>query len=442
MTSQGRRRSAAWNWVPSLYLAEGLPYAVVMELAVIMFKRLGISNTDIALSTSWLYLPWVIKPLWSPLVDLVGTRRAWIISLQLIIGALLAGIAFMIPLRPSLQWVLCLLWLLAFSSATQDTAIDGFYMHGLTESDQAAFIGIRNASYRTAMIAGQGAVAVLVGRLEGVLGLELAWSAAFAGLSIFFVVSCAYHWAALPVPMSDKAPAAGPAKRLFPDFFRTFGAFFRRRGIMPVLAFLLLYRIDKALLVKLASPFLLDPRASGGIGLTTGQVGIASGTIGVLAITFGGLLGGYVISKQGLKYWLWIMVAALHIPDAAYVYLAYAKPDNLLLVSTAVAVEQFGYGFGFAAYVVFMILTAEGQHKTAHYAICSGFMALGMMLPGMFSGSIQDFLGYKSFFVLVTLLGLAGCVAAACVDIPPEFGKTQPRGEELGRVSDAELVAA
>jgi len=441
MPARPLERRSPWRWVPSLYLAEGAPYAVVMELAVIMYKRLGISNADIALYTSWLYLPWVLKPLWSPAVDLLGTKRSWIISLQLVIGALLAGIAFTIPLQASLQWTLSLLWLLAFSSATQDTAIDGLYMLGLNEADQAAFIGIRNASYRIAMIAGQGALAILVGRLENTLGLKFAWSAAFGALSVLFAVSCVYHRTALPAPASDKPSRSGSPGRIVLDFLGTFREFFQRRGILAILAFLLLYRIDKALLVKLSSPFLLDPRASGGIGLTMGQIGIACGTVGVLAITLGGLLGGYAISRHGLKSWLWVMVAALHVPDAVYIYLAYAKPESLFLVSAAVAAEQFGYGFGFAAYILFMILTAEGKHKTAHYAICSGFMALGMMLPGMLSGSIQEFCGYRTFFCLVLLSGLAGCAAVTLVDIPPEFGKIRPRNEELVQTPTAELVA-
>jgi PAT family beta-lactamase induction signal transducer AmpG len=209
----------------------------------------------------------------------------------------------------------------------------------------------------------------------------------------------------------------------FVEFLRAFLLFLKKDNIWVILAFLLLYRFAEAQLVKLVQPFLLDPRANGGLGLTTGDVGIVYGTIGIIALTVGGLTGGYVISRQGLRWWLWPMVIIMHLPDLAFVYLSQVQPENIFLISSAVAFEQFGYGFGFTAYMMFMIFISQGQYKTAHYAICTGFMALGMMIPGMFSGALQELIGYKGFFLWVILSTIPGFAVAAMVRIPKEFGR-------------------
>jgi PAT family beta-lactamase induction signal transducer AmpG len=605
-----------WVWIPTLYLAEGLPYAVVMFVSVIMYKGMGISNTDIALYTSWLYLAWVIKPLWSPVVDILKTRRLWIWVMQLLIGAGLAGVALTIPTTHFFQYTLAFLWLLAFSSATHDIAADGFYMLATTEKEQAFFVGIRSTFYRISMISGQGLLVILAGVIQSHTGLPtetlqveakpgapivqkfdseartttlttgeglhviasstrieinpdpagkaevsaqlarakewnktngftrvhqmsrsedkkaesdswwkrnvsgplaeflrrhfgpekkgkgdaagnvgvsylrmskppgqeivvtvalasgdksislaegsrlvfddqnwnkpavvvfqldtrlrtqtsalyevrsgniaLSWVVAFGVLVVLFLFFGIYHKFVLPQPIRDRPGTANTVVMFLKEFFRTFGAFFRKERIGVLLLFLLFFRFAEAQLVKLVTPFLLDGREVGGSGLTTGQVGFVYGTIGIIALTCGGLLGGMLASRHGLKYWLWPMVLIMHLPDAVFVYLAYAQPDNFALINLCVAIEQFGYGFGFTAYMLYMIYIARGQHETAHYAICTGFMALGMMLPGMFSGWLQEIIGYQHFFVWVMLATIPGFLVVFFVPLDAEFGK-------------------
>jgi len=606
-----------WAWIPTLYFAEGIPYVVVMTVAVIMFKRFGISNTDIALYTSWLYLPWVIKPLWSPIVDLLKTKRWWIVVMQLFIGASLGAIALSIPLPGFFKISLIFFWLLAFSSATHDISADGFYMLGLNEHQQAYFVGIRSTFYRIAMITGQGLLIILAGFFETSTGLKpieinvlaspgaakeitlpeqtnlqassdektyfavfpekaeistenipaekldsikkvvitynqenhfspgavenkansgaksdnslwtdlvsnplknflkqhfnankqplpgnamvgnisvvaiklngkaepgkemvlnvkfsngdnsirllegerltftaanqdkpalmlfqcdpklksaiqasfkgtsgnihLAWSITFVILAILFVVFALYHKFILPYPSGDRK-AVSQNENLFEEFFNTFTSFFKRKDIGVIIAFLMFYRFGEAQLIKMASPFMLDPRNLGGLGLTTGEVGLLYGTFGILALTVGGILGGIAASTKGFRYWLWWMVMAINIPHLAYVYMSFAQPENQLIIGLCVVLEQFSYGFGFTAYMLYMIYISEGKNKTAHFAIATGFMALGMMLPGMFSGWLQEIVGYQNFFVWVMLCMIPGMIPVFFINVKPEFG--------------------
>lgn len=391
-----------WAWIPSLYFAEGLPYVAVMTLSVIMYKRLEVSNTEIALYTSWLYFPWVIKPLWSPFVDLIKTKRWWVYTMQLLIGAALAGVAFVLPGDAFFQTTLAFFWLMAFSSATHDIAADGFYMLGLTEEKQAFFIGIRNTFYRVAMITGQGLLVMLAGLLEYRLGnIPLAWSLIFFLMAGLFIGLALWHKYILPKPEADALRKDVTVSTLWSDFLQTFISFFRKPGIVPALIFMLIYRLGESQLVKLASPFLLDKAEAGGMGLSTGQVGFVYGTVGVVALLLGGVLGGVCIARNGLKRWIIPMALAISLPNLVYLYLAYVLPESFLMVNSCVAIEQFGYGFGFTGYTMYLMQFAEGEYKTSHYAICTGFMALGMMLPGMVSGWIQEQIGYQLFFVWV-----------------------------------------
>ncbi|RZL35513.1 MAG: MFS transporter [Rubrivivax sp.] len=413
-----------WGWIPSLYFAQGLPYVTVMSLSVVLYKNLGISNTDIALYTSWLYLPWVLKPLWSPLAELFGTKRSWIAVLQFFVGAALAGVALTIPTSQAFQLSLAVLWLMAFASASHDIAADGFYMLALPQHSQAAFVGVRSTFYRLANITGQGALVYLAGELTERSGsVVTAWSWVFWGLAVLFSALAAWHAFVLPRPAADVRGAGRAAARgLVADFFAVFASFFKKPGILVTLGFLLLYRFPEAQLLKLASPFLLDPLDHGGLGLSTKEVGIAYGTVGLIALTLGGLCGGWVISRIGLKRALWPLVAAMHVPNVAFLLLALTHPTSLAVISAALAVEQFGYGLGFTAYLMYMIHVAEGPQKTAHYAICTGFMALGMMIPGMWSGWLQDHVGYVPFFGWVLLATLPSVVMAALIKIPDRFG--------------------
>ena len=606
------QRKNTWLWVPSLYFAEGIPYVIVMTLSVIFYKRMGISNTDIALYTSWLYLPWVIKPLWSPVVDILKTKRYWIVIMQLLVGAGLAGVAFTIPVPSFFQYTLSFFWLLAFSSATHDIAADGFYMLGLSRHDQAFFVGIRSTFYRIAMLTGQGLLVILAGYFEAKTGLPpveisvkatrtdsvmsfnpqeimvekdeaemyfvtpeslnlgyqplesekahemlmrieewnvrygfynaeqtaeeaeaeaswwhnkvavpisdylkrvfnpdpdeaetkmagnigyvwfylsqppaedetvvlnfthqrgdksialaksyryefsrenwnipalaaiqldpkldepaqayfeglsgnitMAWTIVFASVALMFVIFALYHRIVLPRPVED-VPNRHENQNFLKEFFHTFAAFFKKSNIGVILTFLLVYRLGESQLVKLASPFLLDAQENNGLGLTTGDLGLIYGTIGMIALSLGGIVGGIAASRKGLRYWIWWMAVAMNLPNLVYVFLAYTLPSSLVVVGASVAVEQFGYGFGFTAYMLYMIYVSEGKFKTAHFAITTGFMALGMMIPGMVSGWLQEIVGYQNFFIWVVLCTIPSFAIIPFLNIDKDFGK-------------------
>jgi PAT family beta-lactamase induction signal transducer AmpG len=418
----------AWTWIPSLYLAEGLPYVAVMTISVIMYKRLELSNTEIALYTSWLYLPWVIKPLWSPVVDLLKSKRLWILITQFLIGIGLAGVALTVPADNFVQYTLAFFWLMAFSSATHDIAADGFYMLALNDHEQAWFVGVRNTFYRIAFISGQGLLVILAGQIEVSSGdIHYAWMVTFLILSGLFLVFFIYHSFFLPRPRSDSSKIIQSPVLFMRGYFKTFGVFFKKKNILIIFAFILFYRFGEAQLVKLASPFLLDGKDAGGLALTTSEVGFIYGTIGIIALTVGGVLGGFAAAKQGLKYWIWWMVVAINIPNVVYIFLAYTQTTNFLLVNICVAVEQFGYGFGFTAFLLYLIYISEGEFKTSHYAIGTGFMALGMMLPGMFSGWLQELIGYKYFFIWVMISTIPAFIITKFIPLDSQFGKKKDK---------------
>ena len=418
------KRTSPWAWIPTLYFAQGLPYVAVMTISVIMYKRLGISNADLAFYTGWLSLPWVIKPLWSPFIDLIKTKRWWITTMQLLIGAGLAGIAFTVPTSYFFQLTLAVFWLLAFSSATHDIAADGFYMLGLSSHEQALFVGIRSTFYRIATIAGQGLLIMLAGRLEtSTQNIPFAWSITFMVLAGVFLALWGYHKFVLPRPQSDALAHQVSTSTLMHEFWATFVSFFRKEQAGIAILFMLLYRLPEAQLAKMSIPFLIDPIEQGGLGLTTEQIGLVQGTVGIIGLTLGGILGGIAVSHGGLKRWLWPMVWAISLPDIVYVYLSYAQPESLLLVNVFVFIEQFGYGFGFTAYMLYLIYFANGEHKTAHYAICTAFMALGMMIPGMVAGWLQETMGYQHFFIWIMVCTLATFGVTALLKIDPNFGK-------------------
>ncbi|RMF07175.1 MAG: MFS transporter [Candidatus Neomarinimicrobiota bacterium] len=604
-----------WYWVPSLYFAEGIPYVIVMLLSVVFYKRMGVSNAEIALYTSWLYLPWVIKPLWSPVVDILRTKRFWIVTTQLLIGAGLGGLVLSIPLPTFFKITMGFFWLLAFSSATHDIAADGFYMLGLSQKNQAWFVGIRSTFYRLAMITGQGLLIILAGYLESTTGLPsvectvqsvspsavtaaaapsdvpppaslsividppslaipmiprdrtyvdsvrawvqaqngrqdeqgkaasrtsnpteepswwtasvstplarvlkrwfgsetgreihraqgnlgwfrirlsapppdgetvvvhfgrtggdksitlleggrseftsrnwnqpvlaliqidpklrssvtatfearagnipLAWMITFGILAVLFFLFFLYHRFILPHPRDDVSTEAVSPGQFFRNFGAVFAEYFTKEKILISILFILFYRFGEAQLVKIAPLFMLDVQEAGGLALTTGQYGFVYGTVGMLLLTLGGIVGGVLSARHGLKYWVWWMAIAMNLPNAVYVYLSSALPDNFFIINTCVGIEQFGYGFGFTAYMLYMISVAEGRHKTAHYAICTGFMALGMMIPGMFSGWLQEIIGYQHFFIWVLIATIPGFILLKFIPIDPEFGKKE-----------------
>jgi MFS transporter, PAT family, beta-lactamase induction signal transducer AmpG len=413
-----------WAWVPTLYLAEGFPYVLVTGVSVALYKDLGATNTAVAFYTSWLGLPWVLKPLWSPVVDLLKTRRAWIWAMQFIMGIGFAAVGLALPGADFLRWTVVLFLLIAFSSATHDIAADGFYLLANTEAQQSFFSGVRNTFFRLATICAQGLLLVLVGRLEKQTGdTARAWQLAFGLAALVTLLLGVYHFFVLPRPAEDRAGREGTASKFFTDFFATFAAFFQKPKIGVMILFLLFYRFGEAQLMKMVQPFLLDPRAKGGLGLPIRELGVVYGTAGITALLAGGIVGGILVSRHGLKAWLWPMVIVMHAPDAVYIYLSQAQPQHLGIIGSCVALEQFGYGFGLTAYMMYMIYMARGKHQTAHYAICTGFMALGLMLPGMASGWVADAIGYRHFFVWVMLATLPGFLVTAIIPLEKEFGK-------------------
>ncbi len=425
---QTNKNPNAWAWIPSLYYIQGLPYVVVMAVSVVLYKRLGVSNTDIALYTSWLYLPWVIKPLWSPFIDMFRTKRFWVWAMQFLMGICFAGVALSLPTSDFLRYSLVFFYLVAFSSASHDIAADGFYMMALDDSRQSFFVGIRSTFYRFASITGQGLIVILAGTLETnnyfPMNTPNAWAITFLIIAGLLGLASVYHYFMLPKPEKDTQKLENTdINTVLSEFFKVFVLFFRKKDWYLMIAFLLLYRLGESQLVKLASPFLLDGLEKGGLGLSTEQVGFVYGTIGVIALTLGGILGGIAISARGLKFWLFYMLLAINVPNLVYVYMSFAQPESFWLISSCVAIEQFGYGFGFTAYMLYMIYISQGEHATAHYAIGTGFMALGMMLPGMASGWIQEQIGYQNFFIWVVIATIPSFVIGKMVQIEENFGK-------------------
>ena len=413
-----------WAWVPTLYFAEGVPYVAVMTISLILYKRLGLSNTDITLYTSWLYLPWVIKPLWSPFVDMLKSKRWWIVTMQLLIGAALGGVAFTIPVAWWLQGSLFFFWMMAFASATHDIAADGFYMMGLDEHEQAYFVGIRSTFYRIATIFSSGLLVGLAGALQVMTrSIRYSWSLVFYLMAGLFIAFWLYHSWVLPKPAEDGEKQTKTASAIWQEFRQTVVTFFQKPQVWVGICFMLFYRMPEGLLAKISALFLVDAQHNGGLGLSDGEYGLVQGTLGVIGLTVGGILGGICASRDGLKRWLWPMVMAITLPDIVYVLLAYLLPTNLIVISTCVFIEQFGYGFGFSAYMLYLIYYSQGQHKTSHYALCTAFMALSMMIPGLFAGALQEAVGYKVFFIIVMLACTMTYVVTAYLKIDPEFGK-------------------
>ena len=419
-----------WAWIPTLYFAEGIPYFMVNVISVIMFKKLGMGNGEIAMYTGLFYLPWVIKPLWSPFVDIIGTKRRWTVLTQAVMSIAFAVIALSVPCSASFAVPLAVFWLTAFASATHDIAADGFYMLALDSNAQSLFVGIRSTFYRLSSIFGQGVLVVIAGILETKLGnIPTAWSVTMILCSVMFGCIALYHSFALPRPVSDKGHAGiSDAGAVLREFGRTFVTFFKKPGVWGAILFMLLYRLPEAFLVKMLNPFLLDPAESGGLGLATETVGIVYGTVGVAALTIGGILGGLAAARYGLKKMMWPMALSIALPCTAFVYLSVFLPQNLWVVNACVALDQFGYGFGFTAYMLCMIYFSDGEYKTAHYSLCTAFMAMSMMLPGMVAGYLQEWLGYRNFFVMVMMCCAATLGSVLLVRVDPEFGRK--RGQE------------
>lgn len=416
----------AWTWIPSLYFVEGIPYLIVNVVALIMYKRLDLSDSKSALFVSLLSLPWVLKPLWSPVVEIFKTKRWWIIMMQMFMAIALTGVAFSIPTAFSLQLSMTFFFLIAFCSATHDIAADGFYMLALNEHEQALNVGVRSTFYRLAVIAGEGLLVMLIGLLEVYTRRTVtAWSLGMGGIALLMAIAVSYHAHILPHVSNDGVHRSSKHgfEEAAQEFGLTFISFFKKPQLFAALAFMLLYRFPEALLTKICPLFLTAKVKAGGLGLSTSQFGFSYGTVGVIGLTLGGILGGIVVARDGFRKWRWPMVLALSLPNCAYIFLAYLQPTNLGWINTAIVIEQFGYGFGFTLYMLFLLYYSQGESKAAHYALCTGFMALGLMLPGMGAGWLAEKLGYYNSFILVMALVPVTFVVTSFIRVPDSFGQ-------------------
>ncbi|WP_413997939.1 MFS transporter [Flavobacterium sp. W1B] len=412
-----------WYWIPVLNFASGLPYAIIISVSVIMYKNLGISNEDIGIYTSLLYLPWVIKPLWSPFIDLYATKRKWFIAMQLLISIAFLVVGLTIPMNHFFVISLAVFWVAAFASASNDVASDGFYMLALEKDQQSFFLGIRSTFYRLSMLTGNGLVVIIGGYLEQEYGdKQKAWSYTMIIVGLIMTLLTIYNYFATP-KTEIATPLKETSKTSNASFGAVFASFFQKKQIGLILAFILLFRLGESQLLKMLTPFLIDEKGVGGLGLTTQDVGVIYGTFGVIALTVGGIIGGIVISRDGLGKWMLPMILAMHLPILGFILLAHFHPISVHYVYAVVVAEQFGYGFGFAAFMMFLIYVADGESKTSHYSIATGFMALGMMLPGMVSGYIQEYLGYTNFFIWVFLATIPGLILSRFLIFPYDFGK-------------------
>jgi PAT family beta-lactamase induction signal transducer AmpG len=410
-----------WAYIPSLYFAEGMPYMIINAVSVVFYKNLGIDNAQITFWTSIINLPWVVKMFWGPAVDIYSTKRRWLLTMQFAMCLCLATLAlsFQLPTSTFFNISLVILLVGAFISATYDIATDGFYMLALNEKKQAFFVGIRTLSYRLAIIFSTGFLVYLAGSLEkSTENIPLSWSITIGLASLIFAILFIFHLFILPQPELGRRNSTESTRNDIP-FITVIRSYFAQRNIIAILAFILLYRLGEAMLVKIATLFLLDERTAGGLGLTTSEFGLVYGTIGVISLISGGILGGLVIAKYGLKKCLLPMALALNLPDLFYVYMAYAKPP-LELVYPLVSLEQFGYGLGFTAFTVYLMYICKGEYKTSHFAISTGLMALGLMLPGAISGQIQQSVGYPMFFIIVCLLTIPGMATIFFIPLDEE----------------------
>lgn len=424
------KRHSPWAWIPTLYFAEGVPYIIVTVVSVLIVRSLGMeTNAEIAFWTSLLSIPWVLKPFWAPFIDMIGTKRRWFVFTEFAMAAGFAAAALPVPVQHATQLLIGVFFCLAFLSATHDAAADGFYMIALDSHKQALFSGIRSFAYRVASVAAQGGLVMLAGWLSASVpgGASRAWGICLLLTASVFLSLGVYHLLVVPRPQAD-SPCKVKTSKVASALWSAFIGFSSKRGLLSALAFILLYRFAESQLVKIAPLFMLDPVEKGGLGMSLEQQGLLYGTVGVVALMLGGVLGGLAAARHGLAFWLWPMALAINIPDAVYVFLSWVQPDSLLAIGSCIAIEQFGYGFGFTAYMLYMVYYAEdsGGFKTSHYAIMTGLMAFGMLFPGLYSGEIQEWLGYKHFFLWVMLCTIPSFAVTALVAVRPDFGKAAP----------------
>ena len=423
-------------WIPTLYLGESLPFAAVMLMSLVLYQEMGLTDTQITLYTGWMGLPWVIKPLWSPIVDGIKTKRWWILAMQLFIGAALALLAFTLPTKFWLQASLALFMLIAFSSATHDICADGFYILGLDNKDQELYVGLRNTFYRIGMVLGQGGLVMLAGLLQkSEMSIPISWSITFLAVAGLMLMLAAYHWKALPkvegqptfrdynralVQEHPRTDNRQPTS-VMQDFALTLKVFFTKPYLLTGLLYILLFRLPEGLLTKIVPLFLKRTIEEGGLALTDVQYGFVYGTLGVIGLLGGGIVGGWLVSKFGLKKMLWPLVLCITLPDIVYVYLSLVQSQSLPLIATCVFIEQVGYGLGFTAYTLYLVSFSHGERSTSVFSFCTAFQYLGgVMLPGMVSGWMSDQMGYSQFFMAVMGFCLVTFAVTAMLHLPEE----------------------
>ena len=440
-------RSQPWQWVPSLYFTEGIPYFIVNSVALLMYKRCGLNDGECALYASWLSLPWVIKPLWSPIVEILKSKQWWIVVMEMTMAIALAGVAFTLPTPYYVQLTMAFFFLIAFSSATHDIAADGFYMEALDERQQAMNVGVRSIFDRLSKVISEGLLIMFIGSLEVYTRSAFtAWSLGLGAVALLLALATLYHWVVLPKRtissentgtfvrnksvFDEKQPTfvdgterEQTVRGAMKEFADTFVSFFKKPGILMAITFLLLYRLPEAILTKIYPLFLTEKVSLGGLGLSTSEYGLAYGTLGVIGLLLGGILGGIVVAMDGFRKWRWPMVMAISLPNCVYIFLAYFQPENIWWISSAIAIEQFGYGFGFTLYMLFMLYFSQGKSKAAHYSLCTGFMALGLLLPGQVAGYVATWFGYYGSFILVMLLVPITFVVTSLIRVPDDFGR-------------------
>ena len=432
-----------WLWVPTLYFLQGIPYFLVNNISMVMFNQMGVPNGEMSFFTTLLYFPWALKFLWAPFVDLIRTKRWWFLTMQFLMLGLAVLTIFSIP-QPDpatiaamgtevklFMGVLIAFIVMAFASATHDIAADGFYMLALTSGVQAEMIGWRSVFYRLSNVFCNSALIAIPGIIydwtikQGEQNMPLAWKVTMVITAVIFALMAVWHMFFTPRPDADKPNAETSVKDIISGFGKAFATYFTKPGLWIAILFMLLYRLPEGFLMKMIYPFLLGARETGGLGLTMQELGVVYGAIGVIFLLLGGILGGFYISRVGLKKAFWWMALAMTLPCLSFVYLSTYSPENMVYISIALAIEQFGYGFGFTAYMMYMMFFSEGEFKTSHYAICTSFMALSMILPGLVAGYIQEAIGYQHFFWMVIACSVATFLVTFLARriVNPTYGK-------------------
>jgi PAT family beta-lactamase induction signal transducer AmpG len=379
----------------------GMPFVMLSLVAVVMFSEMGISDARAAFWTSLIVLPWTLKPLWSPFLELFRTKKYFVVTTQLVTGLSFVQVALSLPLPCFFTYAIALMGLIAFSGATHDIATDGVYMAELDSATQARYIGWQGAFFNIAKVAANGGLVFLAGALKAQVGTTQAWMIVMAICGGTMILLSFWHGVSLPSG-GAAAAAISNAREGWRSFLRVFGSFFVKRHIAVYIIFIILYRMAEGLAIKILPLFLKAPVDNGGLGLELKQYGLIVGIFGTAAFIVGSILAGYLIAAKGLRRTLFVLCCAINLPFLVYLLLAFVQPDSLELIGTAVVAEYFGYGFGFVGLTLFMMQqVAPGDHKMAHYAFASGIMNLGYMLSGMVSGYISDALGYRWFFVVV-----------------------------------------